>query len=72
MANKKSGRNIEIQRNVIEQYIMTARDFVRGHSKAVKTVSIAVLVAVAVGVAADFAYTHFSSKDNIHNLPSRS
>ena len=63
MANKKSGRNIEIQRNVIERYIMTVKEFVRENSKKVKYISIAVLAIIAILIAADFTYGYIASKE---------
>ncbi|HPS57196.1 MAG TPA: tetratricopeptide repeat protein [Spirochaetota bacterium] len=63
MANKKSGRNIEIKRNVIERYIMTVKEFVRENRKKVKYVTIAVLSVIAILIAVDFVYGHIASKE---------
>lgn len=63
MANKKSGGNIEIHRNVIERYVMTAKEFVRENSKKVKYGTIAVLAVITVLIAADFIYGHLASKE---------
>jgi len=63
MANKKSGRNIEIQRNVIERYVMTVRDFVRENKRIVKYVTIGVLTAVVILIAADLFYGRISSNE---------
>lgn len=63
MANKKSGGNIEIHRNVIERYVMTVKEFVRENSKKVKYGTIAVLAVITVLIAADFIYGHIASKE---------
>lgn len=63
MANKKSGRNIEIKRNVIERYVMTVKEFVRENSKKVKYATAALFAVIAILIAADFFYGHIASKE---------
>jgi tetratricopeptide (TPR) repeat protein len=63
MANRKSGRNIEINRNVIETYIMNIKDFVRANKKAVKYTASAIIVLAIVLIGADFYYGHMLSKE---------
>ena len=63
MATKKSGRNIEIQRNVIERYIMTVKDFVREKKSMVKYTGISVIAVLAIAIAANFIYSNISSKE---------
>lgn len=61
MAKKQSGRNIEIQRNVIERYLMTVKEFVRENSKKVKYATIALFSVIVIIIAADFIYSHIAS-----------
>ncbi|NLV67908.1 MAG: tetratricopeptide repeat protein [Spirochaetes bacterium] len=63
MANRKSGRNIEIHRNVIENYIMNIKDFVRANKKAVKYSALAIIALAVILIGADFFYGHIVSKE---------
>jgi len=63
MANKPGRKNIEIERNVIEKYLMTIKDFVKRNSRMVKIVSISILAAVAVLAAGNLIYRQNSISD---------
>ena len=63
MAKQPARKNIEIERNVIEKYMMITRDFVKRNSRMVKVVSISLLVVIAILTAADLFYSHDSAKD---------
>jgi len=63
MAAKRNKGNIEIERNVIEQYLMIARDFLKGNSKIVK-LSAAGITVFAVLFLSLFVYIEGSASSN--------
>lgn len=58
----KSGRtNIEIERNVIERYLMVIRDYIRLNPKKIKYISVTVLVLLVLLIAGNFYYEHVTA-----------
>lgn len=59
MAEIRSKNSIEIERNIIEQYLMTVKDFVKHNGKFVRLVIISVIILIVISVSA-FIYIESS------------
>lgn len=61
MATPKS--RIEIERNVIEKFLMRVRDYVMQNRKKVKYISIAVLAIIVILISVDLYVSHVGTRD---------
>ena len=61
MAKRPGKNNIEIERNIIEQYLLTVKDYVKNNRGLVKTVLICIFTLIIVAVSADFYMSHVSA-----------
>lgn len=69
MAVKQGKGNIEIERNVIERYLMTFKNFIKENSRKSLYIAVGLVVVIAISVSA-FVYIDASSAKDLENYES--